>query len=164
MQSVPFGKVVLAGLAVGVLDGLFAVGVCVTAGTGCVPIRVFWGIAAGLIGRDAAIGGGIPTALLGVALHITIATTWATIYWLAYQRRAGLRRLVAAPYGAVLVVVSFGFAIYSVMNFLVPLVSHARTTPLSSRFFWIILLGHPVFVSAPIVLLVRSPAPGYVDA
>jgi len=150
----------MAGLVVGVLDGLFAVGVCVTAGTGCVPIRVFWGIAAGVIGRDAALAGGLTTAALGVGLHLLIATIWATLYFLAYQRWAAVRRLVESPYGVIKVAVLFGFLVYLVMDFVVLPLSHARQTPITSRFFWIILLGHPVFAAAPIVLLVRSRAPG----
>jgi hypothetical protein len=164
MHSVPFGRVVPAGLLVGVWDGLFAVGICVTAGTGCVPIRVFWSIAGALIGPEAARAGGVATAALGLGLHFLIATIWATIYWLGYQRIGGLRRAVARGWGAVLVAVGFGFLVYVAMDFIVIPLSHARHTPITSRFFWIILLGHPIFVAAPIVWLVRSPAAQYVDA
>jgi hypothetical protein len=164
MQSVPFARILLAGLMVGLLDAFFAVMVCVTAGTGCVPIRVFWSIAAGILGREAAIAGGVPTALLGVGLHFSIATIWASIYWVAYQRLGALRRAVTTLGGAIAVAILFGFVVYGVMNFAVPLVSYARSTPITSRFFWIILLGHPIFVAAPIVWLVRSPTARYVPA
>jgi hypothetical protein len=164
MQPIPFGKVVLAGLLVGVLDGLFAVGICVTAGTGCVPIRVFWSIAAGLLGPEAARAGGLPTAALGMGLHLTIATIWAAIYWLVYQRLPLLRRAVSRTGGAILVAILYGFTVYLAMDFVVIPLSHARHTPISSRFFWIILLGHPIVVAAPIVWLVRSAHVEYVDA
>jgi len=171
MQPVPFGKVVLAGLAVGVLDGLFAVGICVTAGTGCVPIRVFWGIAAAVIGRDAAVAGGAATAALGLGFHFLIAMIWASIYYVGYGLFGWMRGLTSSTRGLIVAAVVFGFLVYLVMDFVVIPLSHrafplgqARQTPLSSRFFWIILLGHPIFVAAPIVYLIRSrePQPAHV--
>ena len=45
--------------------------------------RVPFGIAAGLIGRQAAHGGGIAIYSLGVLLHFFIATSAATVYYVA---------------------------------------------------------------------------------
>src|SRR6185503_13890053 len=101
---------------------------------------------------------------LGVGLHLLIATIWAGIYYFAYRIWAGLRRVVASRSGVVMVAIVFGFIVYLVMDFVVIPLSHARQTPVTSRFFWIILLGHPLFVAAPIVMLVRSRSPEYAHA
>jgi hypothetical protein len=67
------------GLAVGILDGLDAV---IFFGLrGVQPPRIFQAIAAGVLGRDAAVAGGIPTALLGLLLHFVIATGVVATYY-----------------------------------------------------------------------------------
>ena len=47
------------------------------------PSRIFQSVAAGLLGRDAAIAGGAPTAALGLALHFFIALTVAVVFFAA---------------------------------------------------------------------------------
>lgn len=98
------GRTILfGGLAIGILDGLDAViffglrGVSAT--------RIFQSIAAGVLGRDAAVAGGVPTALLGVLLHFFIACGIAGTYYLVSQRLAGLTRapLVSGPLYGILV-------------------------------------------------------------
>jgi hypothetical protein len=96
----------LAGaLAVGVLDGLDAV---VFFGLrGVSPIRIFQGIAAGLLGR-ASFDGGAATVILGIALHFTIAAAVVATYHLASRRLPALARhpFVLGPlYGLVVFVV-----------------------------------------------------------
>src|SRR6266545_1276312 len=62
---------VTAGLFAGVCDLTAA---CIHAGFfGATPVRVFHAVASGLIGREAALAGGAPTAVLGVVLHFVIA-------------------------------------------------------------------------------------------
>ena len=65
--------ILLAGAAVGVLDGLFAIVLRVFVYRSGTAEQVFQGIARGLIG-PAALQGGHASALLGLVLHFTIAT------------------------------------------------------------------------------------------
>lgn len=73
-----FLAIAVAGLSAGVIDLTQAV---VLFGT-----RVPLGIAAGLIGRQAAHAGGIPIYALGVFLHFFIAFTAAAVYYVASRR------------------------------------------------------------------------------
>jgi hypothetical protein len=69
---------VTAGLFAGVCD---LTGACLHAGWfGAAPVRVFHAVASGLLGREAAIAGGVPTALLGILLHFVIAFGAAGTY------------------------------------------------------------------------------------
>jgi uncharacterized membrane protein YagU involved in acid resistance len=66
-----------------------------------------------LLGRDAAVTGGMRTALIGLAIHFCIAFVVVTIYHLAATR---IRALSEQPFvmGAF-----YGLAVYAVMNFAV---------------------------------------------
>jgi hypothetical protein len=91
-----------------ILDALIFFGL-----RGVPPIRIFHSIAGGLLGRDAARAGGIPTALLGGVLHYCIAFCIVAVFVLASRRLPWLVRhpwLSGPPYG---------IAVYAVMSFVV---------------------------------------------
>src|SRR5690606_7269061 len=77
------------------------------------PSRILHSIAAGLIGRDAAIAGGAATAALGLAPHFFSAMTIVTAFYLAARQAPALARrpLVTGPF--------YGLAAYAVMNYVV---------------------------------------------
>src|SRR5262245_50297765 len=76
-------SILYGGLVVGALDGLDAI--VVFGLRGATPVRVFQGIAAGLLGR-ATFQGGLRTALLGLAIHFFIAFSIAATYYAASRR------------------------------------------------------------------------------
>jgi hypothetical protein len=84
-NSLPYPRalesIVLGGLAVGVLDILDAITFFGLWG-GAKPVGVLQSVAAGLLGREAAYGGGAKTAALGLALHFLNATLFATGFYL----------------------------------------------------------------------------------
>jgi uncharacterized membrane protein YagU involved in acid resistance len=77
------------------------------------PVRILQGVAAGLIGRDAARAGGWQTALLGLAVHFCIATAVVAVYFLASRKLSLLER---AP---IVCGVAYGIGVWLVMNFLI---------------------------------------------
>lgn len=77
---------------------------------GVSPVRIWQSVAGGLLTRDRAIAGGLPTAALGLALHFFIAYTAATIYVLASRKLPVLVRR------AVLCGSLYGLWIYVFMN------------------------------------------------
>lgn len=106
----PVTAILYGAVAVGVLDGVFAV---IRAGLkGTPPTRVFQSIAAALLGAPA-YEGGIATALLGVGLHFVIATGVVLAYFLASRR---LQILTAQP---LLLGGLYGIAVFVAMNFVV---------------------------------------------
>ena len=106
------GRGILVGaLAVGILDGLYAVIVWWLRGVG--PQRVFQGVAAGLLGRTDAVAGGSATAALGLGLHFLIATVVAALYALAARRLPALLRQ-PVRWGLL-----YGVVVYLVMNYVV---------------------------------------------
>jgi uncharacterized membrane protein YagU involved in acid resistance len=89
------------------------------------PIRILQSVATGLLGRDA-FKGGIPTAILGLALHFFIAFVVVTVYYLASRRLEVLRRHPAIA-GAI-----YGLLVYAFMNFAVLPLSAAGPPNFSS--------------------------------
>lgn len=140
-----WAAVLLGGLAAGVGDTLLACGMYRVS-----PVRVFQSVAAGLLGREAAFGGGLKTAGLGLLLHFFIATTAALVYVAASSR---LRLLVerAVPCG-----LAFGVAVYFFMKEVVVPLSAARPIP----FTWTAMTGHALLVGLPIALLSRRDRAG----
>jgi uncharacterized membrane protein YagU involved in acid resistance len=71
--------IVLGGLAAGALDITYA---CVhwNLTHGVPPMRIFQAVAAGLVGREAAVAGGWQTASLGLAMHFVLTTIMAAFF------------------------------------------------------------------------------------
>lgn len=73
---------------------------------GAHPVRVFQGIAAGVLGRES-FNGGLPAALAGAGLHAFIASVGVVVYRLASRKlpalaragRCSTARSTASPYG-----------------------------------------------------------------
>ncbi len=87
------------------------------------PVRIFHSIAAGLLGRDAARAGGLPTAFLGGFLHYFIAFSIVTVFVLASRKFPFLTRqpwLTGAVYGVL---------VYLFMNLVVLPLSAIHSTP-----------------------------------
>jgi len=135
-----WAAVLLAGLAAGVGDTLLPVAMHRVN-----PAVVYRSVASGLVGRDAAVRGGLAMAALGMLLHFFIATTAAAVYFAASSR---LRLLVerAVPCG-----LAFGVAVYFFMKEVVVPLSAAR--PIA--FTWAGLAGHALLVGLPIALVAR---------
>jgi hypothetical protein len=150
-------RILTAGVVTGFVDGLFAVSLGCIYGAACNPARTFQGIAAGLLGREPAVQGGATTVVLGVLLHLFIATGWATAYGVIYQGWGWLRDATARPLGFALVATIFGMTVWVAMNRLITPLSFARPTTPLTQIWWVLLLGHPLFVGLPIVAIVREP-------
>ena len=133
--------VLLAGLAAGVGDTLLAIGLFHVG-----PAVIYRSVASGLVGREAAIRGGLLTAALGMLLHFFIATTAAALYFAAAARLKLLREQ-AVPCG-----LAFGVAVYFFMKQVVVPLSLARPSP----FAWALLVGHALLVGLPIALVARQ--------
>lgn len=148
------GRAILyATLVVGILDGLDAV-LFFYFRSGAAPARIFQGIAAGLLGRTAALQGGAATALLGVALHFFIASGVVAIFLLASRLAPVLIRHPLA-FG-----VLYGLAVYVVMNDVVIPMSAigARATPTPLPVLVNGLLIHAFGVGVPAALVARAAA------
>lgn len=78
---------------------------------GSTPARVLQGVAVALLGKDKAVGGGWPTALLGLAMHFTVAFFVVLIYHLLATRLAFLKRQT------ILCGVIYGLCVFGVMYF-----------------------------------------------
>lgn len=102
--------ILTAGLVAGVLDAGDAVVVSLLRGGSAETM--FQYIASGVLGR-ASFKGGVATSILGLLLHFFIATSAATVFFLAAAR---LRDLTRRPllWGTL-----FGIAVYIFVNYLV---------------------------------------------
>lgn len=114
------------------------------------PRRVFQSVAAGVLGRSS-FDGGVPTALLGAALHCTIALIWTSIYALVVRRLGFVRKLVATNAGLIFVGAIYGVGIWCAMDFIVIPLSRATFTPVSKPAFWQQFIWHMVGVGQLIV-------------
>ena len=136
--------VLWGGLVAGALDLSDA---CILYGVrGVSPVRIFQSIASGLVG-PAAYQGGAATAVLGVTLHLTIATTIALVYVLASTR---IPLLVRRP---VICGMIFGLGAFVVMQFGVVPLSRIGWRPLPAYVIVNGVLIHAFGVGLPIALI-----------
>ena len=108
--ATPGRALVMGAVAVALLDGAFAA--ARAAGNGRSPLMPFRAISAGLLG-DEAFRGGTPTALIGIALHVLIATCVVATYLYASRR---LHVLARRP---IICGALYGLAVYAVMYHIV---------------------------------------------
>lgn len=145
-----FETITYGGLAVGLLDGAFAL-VFYGMILGVPKLRIFQSVASGLLGR-ASFDGGVRTFLVGILLHFCVAACVAAVYYaLARALPVMIRHAVAGG-------LIYGVVAYFVMNYVViPLSAAAR-----GRFAWHVFLpaviGHAFLVGLPVALIARRSA------
>lgn len=108
--------------------------------------RVLHSVASGLLGREAALAGGAPTAALGLFLHCFIALAMAAVYAVAAVR---LRWMRQHPWIASTL---YGLWLFVAMNFIVVPLSRTGGKGLPDDMTWIVLsvLVHVICVAWPI--------------
>lgn len=147
-----FETIVYGGIAIGILDffdALIFFGWYL--GTGVLP--VFQGVAAGILGRDAARAGGWNTWLLGVFLHFVVAFAIAAVFYLMSRVVPVLLR---HPIVSGLI---FGVIAHFVMQIVViPLsaIGATPTFPLKTTLNGVI--GHALLVGLPVALIAHWSA------
>ncbi|HWM25401.1 MAG TPA: hypothetical protein VNP98_11290 [Chthoniobacterales bacterium] len=145
-RSRAFPAIAWATLIVGVLDISSAFILAYPKGVG--PIRVLQGVAAGLIGRESAINGGLATAGLGLAIHFFIAFVVATVFYLAS------RKLVFLTRHPVISGLLYGVIVYGVMYWIVMPLAYPVVRPSISRDVTAVCV-HMLLIGLPIALIVR---------
>lgn len=112
-------------------------------------LGIFQNVAGGLIGRAAARAGGVPTFLLGVALHFAIATIWAALFWALSRKITGLVKH-AVPAGLL-----YGLVVFYGMNLVVLPLSALHTGAWPPPFAPWPITAHLLVVGLPIALATR---------
>lgn len=143
----PTKAIVSAGTICGMMD--ITAALVVYGIMGAKPLRLLQGIAGGILGPST-YKGGIPTALLGLALHFVIAFGAATVFYVASRN---IHFLVDQ---AVLSGVFYGIAVYFFMQRVVIPLSRVNRNPFSLKFMVIGIIIHIFCVGLPIALSVRK--------
>ncbi len=140
--------VLAGGLVAGTLDILYAV-IFWRIKAGVPAQRILQSVAAGLLGQASA-AGGVRTAVLGLVLHMLIATTMAVVYFLVARRWPLLWQ---RPW---LCGAAYGLWLYVAMNYIVVPLSAAGGGG-SRDPVWIALsvAVHVLFVGIPCALASR---------
>jgi len=145
-----FETIVYGGLAIGILDGLFAF-VFYGLILGVKPLRIFQSVAVGVLGRSS-YDGGVRTFVFGLLLHFIVATCIAAVYYFAALKLPVLiRHAVAAG-------LIYGMIAYLGMNYLVIPLSRVGLRPFSFRLFLPAFIGHAFLVGLPVALIARWSA------
>lgn len=144
----PFETIVYGGLAIGTLDFIDA-STFFPLYYGITIARVWQGVAAGILGREAAIAGGWNTAILGMFLHFIVAFCFATVYFLLSRNMALLIR-----YPVVSGLVYGVIANYIMQYVVIPLSAigvRGNSEPVGSMLNSIV--GHALLVGLPVALI-----------
>jgi uncharacterized membrane protein YagU involved in acid resistance len=145
----PARTVLLAGFVAGCCDITAALLVyCAIVPT--TPTRLLQGIAAGLLGRQAAYAGGPKTAVLGFICHFVIALGAATVYFLLAKAMPFLHR---SP--LVLSAALWGTIVYFFMQYVVLPLSRIGMPRFNLKFTIIGLIIHFFCIGLPITAITR---------
>jgi hypothetical protein len=142
------GRWLRAGLLTALCDGTFSSVLSVFFYHSTVA-RLFQGVASTLLGK-AALDGGTPTALIGVAMHFGVAFGWSAVFLFVVSRWRWVRALLASNLGILKVAALYGPFVWLVMSLaVIPILLH-RPPAITVR--WLVqLIGHFPFVGLPIV-------------
>ena len=142
--------ILVGGFIAGLLDILYAIAAWGMRGAS--PARVLQGVASGLIGREAAVAGGMSTAILGLVAHFVIMLGAAAVFCFASLRFPFLvRRWLFSA-------VIFGLLMYVAMNYVIVPLSAAAGKPPAGIDILVALLPHLVVVGPPIAWAARRAA------
>jgi hypothetical protein len=153
-EHVRVSRLLVAGATVAVCDALFAMAFSWYVGGTFAPGRVWQGVARNVLGPSA-MDGGAATVALGLAIHVTVAYGWTTLYALLLRASPSLRRAVAETPRAVAVGAAWGALVWLVMRLVVIPLGRVGWAPIVWRTFIPMLIGHMVVVGQPIALVVR---------
>jgi len=138
-------------LVTALVDFLFATALS-TLAYGSTFTRLWQGVATTALGSNAFSGTALTIA--GVVVHITVALVWSTVFVVAYDNLAALRRMTASPAGVLAVAAVYGPLIWIVMSAVVIRIATGRPPAITNR-WWIQIAGHIFFVALPIVVTTR---------
>lgn len=145
-RSTAFPAIAWATSVAGILDINSAFILSYPKGIG--PIRVLQGVAAALVGREAAINGGLATAGLGLAIHFFIACVVASVFYVAS------RQLVFLTRHPVISGLLYGVVVYGFMYWVVMPLAYSAARPSLSRDLTAVCV-HMLLIGLPIALIVR---------
>ncbi len=154
----PSLAVVAGGLAAGVIDISYACTFWATK-AGVRPSRIFQSVAAGLLGRPAAVAGGASSAALGLALHFFIALTVAVVYYTGARYAEALWRR-PWTFGSL-----YGVAVFGVMHYIVVPLSAAGGSVAPFDLLWdgLSIVVHAFGIGVPVALAARAALRGRVE-
>ena len=139
--------VLLGGSVAGALDIIFAISFA--AYNGVAPVRLLQIVASGLLGTQA-FAGGVPVAVLGLALHFALSFLWAGIFFGLASRVPSLTRYPFVAGAA------FGVVVFLVMRLVVlPLSAFPYPVSFKPLATTLDLLSHALLFGLPIALAVR---------
>lgn len=139
------GAIARAWLIAGTLDiGIASTWYPLTAGARV--LRIYQGIASGLLGPRA-FDGGVATAALGLLCHYAIALIWTTLFFLAYPRFPILARNRWAT------AVGYGIFVSTAMTFVVVPLSNVTPRPVHAESFAVATVILVIAIGTPLSLL-----------
>ena len=142
MSTANLFAVLLGGAIAGALDIIFAISFAVY--NGATPVRLLQTVASGLLGT-AAFAGGVPVAVLGLALHFGMSILWAGAFFLLAKLVPALtlRPLVSGIVFGVLVFLAMRLVVLPLSAFPYPISFKPLATTLD-------LLSHMLLFGVPI--------------
>ena len=139
----------MAGIVAAILDIAAAIGIYAYLLNLTTPEKILQSIAAGIYGRNAFYGG-TSMAITGFLLHTWIAIFFATAFVLAYKH---INKLIPGKW---LQGILYGIVVWSVMNFVVLPLSHARVPAFHLTDALLSLTIIVCCVGIPIALITRK--------
>jgi hypothetical protein len=116
--------------------------------------RVFQGVAAALLGKQA-YALGTEGVLIGIAMHITVAFGWATLYYVTYRNWPALQRAVKGKRGVATVGPALGAIIWLSMCYIVFPMTKLHHVSITSLGFVVNFIHHMLVVGPLVVALDR---------
>ncbi|HVX40001.1 MAG TPA: hypothetical protein VHB25_10545 [Gemmatimonadaceae bacterium] len=152
------GLLAATAVLVALLDGTFAMAFYSVLLHRVVTGGIWRSIASHVLG-PAALHGGASAAMVGVLIHVTVATGWTVLFYVALRTTPALARAVRARRAAAAVGAFYGMIIWLSMQYAVVPLGHGAPASPATFNFWAMLAWHAAGVGPPIALMLRRIVP-----
>jgi hypothetical protein len=157
VPSAPRGDlatVVATGSVLAVVDGLSAVAINAVFFHNPSVAHTFQGVSGALLGRQA-YALGVEGMLIGIAMHVAVAFSWAALYLVVYRNWPSLRRAARGKIGIATVGPITGAIIWLSMCYVVFPMTKLHHVPIASLRFMVNFVHHMLVVGPLVVAMDR---------
>lgn len=151
---IDLGLLAATSLLVALLDGTFAMAFYSILRHRLITGAIWRSVASNVLGPPA-LQGGAPATMLGIAIHVAVATGWTLLFFAALRVLPALADAVRARWSAIAIGAIYGMVIWLSMQYVVVPLGKGKSASPATFNFWAMLAWHAAGVGPPIALMLR---------
>lgn len=156
-SRIDFALLARTSLLVALLDGIFAMAFYSVLRRRVITGAIWRSVASNVLGPSA-LQGGASATMLGVTIHIAVATGWTLLFFAVLRVLPAVADIVRTRGSAIATGAIYGMLIWLSMQYVVVPLGRGKPASPASFNFWAMFVWHAIGVGPPIALMLRRVA------